>query len=260
MSICCGILTISSFAHAQTTTPGSSTTITSTIPSTNQGIGQQARITNLKTRATTEISRRTTALNILITEVSSMRHLTTTQQSIFTTQVQDEITALTAVQTKINADTDLSSLKTDVQSVIGSYRVFALFIPQIHILNVADRILTVITSIKVLIPKLQTRIQTAQSRGANLTSLQASLTDMQSKLSDTQTQVNNIMTTITPLVPTGYPANKTTLQGGRTQLQTAIKDLRTINQDVKSIILGLQSFKGNSPTLSIIPNSSAPSH
>src|SRR5574337_626990 len=48
---------------------------------------QQDRITDLKTRAQTEIDRRITALTNLITKINDMKRLTSDQKSSFTSQI-----------------------------------------------------------------------------------------------------------------------------------------------------------------------------
>lgn len=208
------------------------------------------RENNLQTRAATEITRRITALNQLLTNVSKLKHVSSTQKATFTTQIQNEINSLNSLQTKIQGDTDITTLKTDVQSIVTSYRVFLVFMPQIRLLSAADSLLTVSDNLTNLGMKLQARLVAANSAGQNVKPLQSAYTDMQAKITDAQTQANAIITEVTPLTPTGYPGTQTTFQDARTKLMLGITDLKTAATDAKQIIQGLVTLGGTQSTAS----------
>lgn len=239
------------YSYAQTTTPN---------PTRAARLERRldAQSTDLKSRGDEELTRRITALNGLIIKINGFKKLSDSQKSTFTSNVQTEITTLTTLKTKIDGDTDVTTLKTDVQSIVTSYRVFALYMPQINILTAADRILTTTDTLTALVSKLQTRITEAQTKGKNVTLLTASLTDMQNKIADAKTQAQNAINSVTPLTPAGYPGNKTTLIAARGMITAALTDLEGKNggigakQDAQSIIQGLKPF----PKTTITPSPS----
>ncbi|MDE2590691.1 MAG: hypothetical protein KGL95_13615 [Patescibacteria group bacterium] len=236
-----GTMTSSLFvpvAFAQTVTP----TVTGTRAQRLQE-RQDTRITDLKTRADNEITRRITSLQTLTTKLGNMKHLTATQVSSFTTEVNTEISNLTALKAKIDADTDLTTLRTDVQSIIKSYRVYALFLPQVNILAAADRALYVVDMFNALYTKLSQRIQQAQAAGNNVTTLTATLADMQTNITNAQTTAQQIITTVTPLTPDGYPGNRTTLQSARSMFKQVYTYFVAARKDAKTIIQTLRTMK-----------------
>jgi len=245
-----GVLTgilLAPMALAQTASP----TVTKT-----QRLAQleQDRITNLKNRADTEITRRITSLSSLVTRLGNMKHLTAAQIASFTNEVNAEISNLTTLKTKIDADTDLTTLKADVKSIVSSYRVYALFLPQINILAAADRALTIVAEFSALETKLQTRIQEVQAAGKDVTSLQTTLTDMQSKITDATNQAQSIISMVTPLTPDGYPGNRTTLQSARGAFKTIYADFVAARKDAKTIMQALMNkSEETSPTPSLTP-------
>src|SRR5437660_525656 len=82
----------------------------------------QAKITgDLQQRAEQELSRRLTSLQNLLTHINNVKRLSPAQKTNLTSQVQQEIDSLKALQTKIQSDTDNVTLKTDVQSIVKSY-------------------------------------------------------------------------------------------------------------------------------------------
>ncbi len=200
------------------------------------------RMDNLKNRANQEITRRIASLQKLLTRISEIKKITDSQKASFTSQVQTEINNLTTLQAKIQADTDTATLKTDVQSIVQSYRVYALFMPKIEILGAADRILTTSDQVTAEVTKLQTKIDEAKAKGKDVTTLQALLTDLQAKVTDAKLQAQNAITTVTPLTPDGYPGNKTSLESARTMIKTGHQDLLTAREDAKKIIKELLSF------------------
>lgn len=209
------------------------------VPATPSGAVNQTRLTNLKTRADREINRRINSLTQLQTRIKLIKRLTDTQKSTLTSQIQAEITSLTGLKTKIDADTDAIVLKSDVQSIVQSYRVYLLYIPQVHIFGAADSVLNLATSMSTLAGKLQFRINAAQTAGNNVSNLITYLTDMQAKITDAQIQANAAITLVTPLTPDGYPGNKPQLLSALKDLQTARLDLVAARQDGQKIIQGL---------------------
>jgi predicted nucleic acid-binding Zn-ribbon protein len=206
---------------------------------------QEDRITDLKNRANREIDRRIEKLTDLMNKISNAKHLTSDQISSLTASIQTEINNLTALKTKIAADTDLATLRSDVQSIVKSYRVYVLYIPKIAIMFAGNRIIDIVTKMTDpttgIVSKLQTRLQ-----GNTDANLQADLTDMQAKLTDAKTQAQNAINTVSSLTPDGYPANVSILQNARSMLQTARQDIVSAIKDAKMIIQGLHAM--NKPT------------
>ena len=211
---------------------------------------------NLQARADQEISRRLESLQKLITRINEFKKLSASQKTSLTTQVQAQITSLTALQAKIKADTDPATVKTDVQSIIGSYRIYALFVPQIQLLGAADRLLTTSDEMSSHAAILGTKITEAQTKGQNVTDLQTLLSDMNTKIADAKTQGQNAINAVTPLTPDGYPGNKTTLQSAREMVVAGVKDLNMARQDARKIIVGLLKFgklSTTTPTVTVTP-------
>lgn len=242
------------YALAQTVTPLSSPTIVTTGATATGGANQTQRIANLKARADGEIDRRVLALQRLITRLSEAKKLSDAQKSSFTSQIQSQITSLNSLKTKIDSDTDLATLKTDVQSIITSYRIFALYMPKIHILAAADRMNETFDYLSQLVTKLQDRITKAQAKGIDVTALNTALGDMQAKLADAKTQYTNAQNTANALTPEGYPDNKSALQSAKNMLLTARKDLTAARNDARTIIQTLKTIKENNPSTTLTPS------
>lgn len=205
---------------------------------------QQTQITNLQTRAQNEITRRLNSLSSLTTKLGDMKHLTATQIASFTTNITNEENSLKTLAAKISGDTNIATLRTDMQSIVKSYRVYALYLPQINIMATADKLLNVSDMISAYADKLQQRLQELSIPTTDQTTLTNTMKDLRQNLSDANTQAQQAITTVLPLTPDGYPANKTILQTARTQYLTAArKDLKNAWKDAVTIRAYIKAHK-----------------
>lgn len=209
------------------------------------GSQTQQVASSAKLRADQEIDRRVTSLNNLIAKINAMKKLPSEQKNSLAGKVQAEISSLTALKAKIDADTDAATLRTDKQSIVTSYRVYALFMPQIGLLATSDRVSVLIDKFSDLSAKIELRIQDAQTKGKNVQALQAAFADMKAKIADAKSQIATIQTEVSSLTPEGYPSNKSTLLDARSKLKVVLDDLKTARQDVKTIIQGLRVKTGS---------------
>jgi len=199
-------------------------------------------VQKLNDRAGLEIERRIASLEKLVTRINSIKRLTPDQKTSFITQIQSEITNLKALEVKIKTNTDTASLKTDVQSIVKSYRVYALFMPKIEIIAAADRMESVADQMSSLSAKLQTRINESKAAGNDVATAESSLSDMNLKIADAKTQANNAITKVLPLTPDGYPGNKSVLQSAKGLLKIGHQDIIAAHHDAQEIIKGLHTL------------------
>lgn len=233
------LFSVSDTANAQTISVGSS--INST-PSAGKANKEQQAISRIKDRSNKEIRRRIDSLNKLILRINEMKKISKEQKAILISQIQTQITDLNTLKTKIDGDTDLQTIKTDAQSIVKSYRIYALFIPKIHILATSDRMLDTIDKTSTVAAKLNTRISETKRKGEDVSNLELIYSDMLSKIADAKTQAQNAIDLVTPLTPEGYPGNKTSLMEARKMLMTGRQDLQDARIDARKIVNELKSL------------------
>jgi len=211
----------------------------------------QANISqDLKLRAEKEITRRLSYLNQLITNLNGIKKLSSVEKASLQSQIQTQIDGLNALQTKINGDTDNTTLKADVKSIISNYYIFLFFRVQVNLLIAADRSLATVDNSSAIYTKLQTRINQAQAAGNDVTGLNAILSDINVKLTDAKTQLTAMQTELAPLTAGGYPGNKVTLTDARAKLKVVVTDLKAVYQDVVQIRNQLEGLKISNPEAS----------
>ena len=214
----------------------------------------------LQIKADNEIARRISALNELHTKIQVMKKISSSIRNSFTSTIQGQINALNGLKAKIDADTDTTVLKTDIQSITDNYRIFALVLPQVNILAAADKLASTTNLLSTFEAKLQTRINTDQAAGQNTTSLTTSMANISAKITDANNQTQLVITSVSALKPDNgdkevLATNKAALKTARTQLAQAVQDLKTAYKDALNVRSGLKKIeKTATSTAKIIPS------
>jgi hypothetical protein len=213
------------------------------------------RAARAKDKAAQEIDRRIAALNDLMLRVQAMNKVTDTLKTNLKSNVQLEIDGFTALKAKIEADTDLATLKTDIKSVTDSYRIFMLVIPQGRISAAADRMATVINMMAAMGAKLQARITSAKTAGADTTAMEAALASLGTKLGSAQAHAQESINVTAPLVPdngdkTVMASNNAALKKAVDEIKAGQADIAAGRKDIETIIKGLKASASASTTVS----------
>lgn len=194
-----------------------------------------------------EIDRRVKALTDLAARLGATQRVTATFKQTLTTNVQNQINGLTQLKAKIDADTDLETLKTDSKTIAESYRTFALVMPQTNIAVAADREVTLVAMLNQLGAKLQARVQAAGQSGADVTKITVVLKDMSDKLADADIQVKASVSVSASLTPDNgdkdkMTANQQALKTARADIEASRKDLLAARKDAEQVIKALKSL------------------
>ncbi|HEY5220598.1 MAG TPA: hypothetical protein VIJ29_00395 [Candidatus Paceibacterota bacterium] len=209
------------------------------------------RVKDISTRANAEITRRIDALNALSARVNAMARLSATDKSNLSASISSQIAAMNTLQTQIAADAaanNTSSLKTDVQSITSSYRIFVLVLPQGAIEAASDRALTIVSTMNDLSTKFSARISAAATAGNDVTAANASLADFNAKVADANVQASAAASEVASLTPdngnaTIEASNTATLKDAHSKILAAQQDFVTARADAMAIIKDLAGFK-----------------
>ncbi len=205
------------------------------------------RMALLKARGVKEIDSRITALNKLSAKIQGLINITPTNKTALLSGIQTQVNSLTALKNKINADTDVAILKTDVESITKSFRTFALEIPKANILAKIDSHFVDLTMLTSITAALSTDIQTAKTSGKDVAVLLTKLSETDAKIADANLQSNAAIALVTPLIPdvgssTLLLANKQALLDSYAKYKIAIEDIRIAKKDIKDIVKQLREW------------------
>jgi hypothetical protein len=209
--------------------------------STSLSATDQTKLTTVITKGDQEITRRLQQLETLSTKISAATKLTSSDKSTLSTQVTGEISGLTALKSKLDADTTLVDAHADAESIYTEYRVYALITPKINLIKTADDQQVTESNLTTLAAKLQTRITAMKNAGKDTTAMQSELSDLTAKTTAAQAISSAIETKVIGLQPTDYNSDHAVLSDDSTQLKTAHTDTTTAIADAKQIVAQLKS-------------------
>ena len=196
--------------------------------------------TNLKERALKEIDRRLSTLNDLLARLNNAKKLSSTNKATLTTLIQQNISNLSSLKSTISTITDPTQLKTEVQSIVKDYRIYALIVPQVQLIIATDNVISATDKLTTVATTLGQRINEQKAQGKDVTELETALVTMQSKTLSAKAQAQRAQELVMSLTPDGYPGNKGSLQTARSQLVAASRDIKDASQAARKIIQGLQ--------------------
>lgn len=193
-------------------------------------------------RGDAEIIRRLSSLQQLATLINNATHLSATDKTTLTNEVNAEISSLTALKTKLDSEKTLTAARNDLRDIVTEYRVYALVAPKIHLIKQADDIQATDDRLTELAAKLQTRIAAEKTAGKDVSTLTTKLTDMNAQIAAAQNIVGNIESKVISLQPSDYNSDHKLLAGYSDQLKTAHADDQAAYADAKSIVETLKTL------------------
>lgn len=202
----------------------------------------QAKLKLIISRGDKEINRRLKTLNTLSVKITGAKKLSSDNKTMLGNEVKDEITSLTDLKKKLDADTDLATAQNDAQSIFSGYRVYALIVPKVQFVKTADDQQVAVGKLTDLAAKLKTRLDDAQKNGKDVSGLQNTLDDLNAKTKDAQTISAGVEAAVINLQPADYNSNRNILSGQRDKLKSAQEDIKAAISDGKTIVTGLRKL------------------
>ncbi len=209
---------------------------------------RDARAAETKARAKAELDRRIASLNKLATRLNDAKRVSADVKAQLTTDTNALITSLTSLNTRIQSETSTSSLRSEVQSITGSYRVYLLVIPKGHLLGAADGIKTAADLIMGVGIKLSEGITKAKAAGKDTAALETMHADLLAKSADAKVQADAAIALLKPLAPDEknnvvLEANKKALMDARAKIKAGTDDIKTARDDARKILAALKQMR-----------------
>ena len=212
-------------------------------PATTKAENDQQKMTNLRERSDREIDRRVLAMNKLLAKINAFQKIATEQKSAFTAEIQNNITELTTLRTKIAADADLTTMRADAKSIVSSYKTFGVFMPKIHLLATIENANQVRVKLLAVSAKLEAQLEIQSADDKDVLALEANLKEMKVALADAEVEIVALEGRIIAVSTEGYPGNKGILTEGKNSMASIRKDLATARQDAAKIIAGIKALE-----------------
>ncbi len=204
------------------------------------------------------IEARITNLNDLSARINQMKEVSASEKSSLQASISTALSDMTTLKAKIDADTDATTLKTDLQSITKDYRIYALILPQGRIAAASDRVTTIVGMMQNIETPLSTRI----SAGNNVSGAQAAYADLQAKVADANTQGNAALSETASLQPdqgnaTVEASNTAAIKDAASKLKTAEADLKAARADITTIMADIKGTGSTSAGANVSASPSA---
>ncbi len=209
--------------------------------STQTAQGQSNALDALKKKADSMIDKRVMDLNKAIARIQEDNRLTTGQKTSFVSSLQTNITGLTNLKAKIDADIDLTIARSDAKQIVDSYRIYLVVEPKTRLLVTINNLQTTNTNMQNLSPKLQDLINALKSQGKDSTDLQISLDDINAKVSVNNTLLASDQTKVEATTITDVTGAHNTFVAVRKDLATIRSNFAAIRHDIAQM---REDFKG----------------
>lgn len=184
---------------------------------------QSTELQNVITRANSLIASRLSSLNSLMTRVQGDTRLSSDEKSSLTSDIQTDINGLTALQTKIDADTDVTTARSDTKTVITNYYIYAVFMPKMRLLITLNNLQTTTAYIQALETQLQSLVTTLQSQGKNVSQLTPLLSSITSQIQTINTTLSGDITSVEGISITSESGASSTFQKVRQDISQIVK-------------------------------------
>lgn len=173
---------------------------------------QQKKLSAVVQKADTLITNRINSLNNISARVANDKRLSSDERSSLNADIQTNITGLTTLKSKIDADTDTQTALTDSKQIITNFRVYAILEPKLRLLIMLNNLKTPISNLQGEIPQIQNIINTLQAQGKDVSALTPLLADINSQIQTINTSINNDIAAVNALKPTSTNAQATLTQ------------------------------------------------
>jgi hypothetical protein len=215
------------------------------VPAAASAGPDQARLAAVKARGDAAIASRLTTLAADAGLIRSAVHLGPGDRSALSGLVSGQQSGLLALRSTIDGDTTVAQAVADVESIVTSYRVYALVDPKVHLVIAADRGAAAAVGLTGVETSLRQAIAAEQAAGhdvpagRDVPAAQAGLARLTTEVTAISVTVSQIPGEVLPLTPAGYPGNRATLVAAAGSLAAARQDLVQAAQLAHRIIVDL---------------------
>ena len=215
------------------------------LPATTMASTQKSQtlLTNIQNRTSNEIAQRLSSLRNLNSQVNGSTKMSSGDKSLLSTEIENEIDGLSALNMQISSDTTVAQASSDEATIFSSYRVYAVMTPKFQLLTISDNQLNNEAKLTNLSQTLESKIATAETAGKNVSSVSNQLSAMNSLISQATTISSTIQSSVSAALPSSWNTNHNLFGGDRAQLNQAYQDNVNSNKYNSMITSALKKLK-----------------
>ena len=191
----------------------------------------------------TRIDLRLKTLSALKIAIGGATNLTSDDKSALSNIVSADVSGLTTLRTKTDAETTVAAVKADGRSMVVDYRVYMLVVPKVRFAIASDQESAVITRLQGAHDKLAAIATQLAGQGKDVSPEQAKLADLTKRLAAAKSALAGKASGLLGVAPSPDPAAmKAAVAPVRTAVHSARADLKTALADAKAAGQGLKAL------------------
>jgi len=157
---------------------------------------QQNELQKIIQQANSMITMRLNSLNNLTSRIQNDSRLSSGEKNSLLSDIQTDISGLTTLKAKIDADTTITAARADASQIITNYYIYARFEPKVRLLIMLNNLQMVTANVQTIVPQIQNLINTFKSQGKDVSQIQSILNNLSSQLQTIGTTLSNDITTV----------------------------------------------------------------
>ncbi len=192
-----------------------------------------------------EIARRLTTLDQLTAKIGSSKVMTSQHAAALKGEIGSTRGGLTALKAKIDAETDIAALKADIRKIATDFRVYALVVPQVNLVNGADGVVAAQAKFADVNTRLSQAIAKAKQAGKDTSAAQQHLDAMNAAAAKAGSLASGIPAAVLPLTPAQFNAGtagpilttaRSNLVLARGQIRVAVQEAKACRDALKALL------------------------
>ncbi len=205
--------------------------------------GPHASLAAWKVAVNARIDVRLATLSALKIAVAGATNVTSAHRSTLTALLASDVSGLTALRTKADAETTVAAVRADGRTMVVDYRIYMLVVPKVRFTIAGDTeaaVITRLTSVHDTLSQVATKLA---GQGKNTGPEQAEIADMASKLDAATTALNGTIDALLAVTPSPDPsAMRAAVSPVRDAVHTARNDIKTAIADARTARAGLKAL------------------
>ncbi len=192
-----------------------------------------------------EVDRRLATLTALDARINSSKVMTSQHVATLKGEIGSTRGGLTALRAKISAEKDLKAMVAEVRQIATDFRVYALVVPQVNLVNGADGVAAAQTKFADVNTRLSQAIAKAKAAGKDTTDAQKHLDAMNAAVAKAAGLASGIPNAVLPLTPAQFNAGtagpilttaRSNLVLARGQIRTAATEAKACRDALKALL------------------------
>lgn len=214
------------------------------LPEESSGVSsvkEQARLKVLRKKGDNFIAIRIKALNVAINRVSKATKISDADRNSLVADLQVNISGLNSLKTKIDAETDLDMLESEVKSIFIDFRIFMVVLPRDKGLLAVARFNAAVSKLESASSKLESTINEFKQAGKDTSEVEGELNVLKSDLAEAKSNINQAKSTFSSMTPERDDEAKSMVKSGIASLKAARDNLKDAGSQARKIISWLKS-------------------